>query len=65
MLIADPAAVMLQPRSTSMVGPKLKIIAKPMLKRPQMKPATITAASARPSSRADAADPAAGCGTAW
>ncbi len=29
--IVDPAAVMVQPRSTSMVGPKLKIMAKPML----------------------------------
>ncbi|WP_292454266.1 hypothetical protein [Mesorhizobium sp.] len=31
MLIVDPAAAMDQPRSTSIVGPKLKIITKPRL----------------------------------
>src|SRR5258707_12842448 len=54
-LIAEPAAAMLQPRSTSSEGPNEKIMAKPTLKRPQIAPATITASSARGSSRAEAA----------
>src|SRR5215208_7990410 len=51
MLMAEPAAVIDQPRSTSRVGPKLKIIAKPMLKRPQIRPAMITANRVLRSSR--------------
>ena len=39
MLTADPAAAMLQPRSVSMVGPKLKIMAKATLKSDQIRPA--------------------------
>ena len=51
MLIAEPAAVIDQPRSTSSVGPKLKIIVKPMLKTPQIRPAMIRAKRVLRSSR--------------
>ena len=53
MLIAEPAAVIDQPCSTSMAGPKLKMMAKPTLNRPQIKPAAITAIRALRSGRAD------------
>ena len=45
-LIADPAVVIDQPRSTSIEGPKLKIIVKPMLNRAQIIPAETTAIAA-------------------
>src|SRR6266702_2280146 len=53
MLMVDPAAAIDQPRSTSIEGPKLKIIANPTLKRPQIKPAAITAIAALRSSRTE------------
>src|SRR5258708_36592510 len=43
MLIVDPASAIDQPRSTSIEGPKLTIIAKPILNRPQIRPAAQTA----------------------
>ncbi len=46
MLIADPAAVIDQPRSTSIEGPKLKIMTKPMLYKAQINPAQTTAIAA-------------------
>src|SRR5260370_32518792 len=46
MLIADPAAVIDQPRSTSIEGPKLKIITKPILYSAQIDPAQTTAIAA-------------------
>src|SRR6202049_2616017 len=55
MLMADPAAAIDLPRSTSIEGPKLKITAKPTLYRPQLRPAAITAIRALRSSRADVA----------
>src|SRR5260370_39748578 len=53
MLMIHPAAAIDQPRSTSIDGPKLKIIAKPTLYRPQIRPAAITATAALRSRRAD------------
>src|SRR5947207_2005823 len=53
MLITDPAGAIDQPRSTSIVGPKLKIVAKPTLNKPQIRPATVTAIAAWKSNRTD------------
>jgi hypothetical protein len=39
MLMVDPAAAIDQPRSTSSEGPRLKMVAKPKLNRPQISPA--------------------------
>lgn len=50
MLIAEPAAVIDQPCSTSRVSPKLKTMAKPTLNRPQ-----IRTTRSRPSTRPDPA----------
>src|SRR5258708_12942547 len=47
MLMADPAAVIDQPCSTSIDGPKLKIIAKPILYSAQIDPAQTPAIAAR------------------
>ena len=46
MLMVEPAAVIDQPRSTSIEGPKLKTVAKPTLNSPQIRPAAITANTA-------------------
>ena len=46
MLIDDPAAVIDQPCSTSIVGPKLKTITNAMLYRPHIDPAQTTAIAA-------------------
>ena len=54
MLMAEPAADIDQPRSTSIEGPKLKIMAKPTLNRPHISPATISATRALRSSRTGA-----------
>ena len=51
MLIVDPAAAIDQPRSTSIEGPKLTIMAKPTLNMPQIRPAAITAMAALRSRR--------------
>src|SRR3979490_2782196 len=53
MLIVDPAVAIDQPRSTSIEGPKLTIMAKPVLNKPQIRPAAITAAPALRSGQAD------------
>src|ERR1700677_2122974 len=45
MLITEPAADIDQPRSSSIEGPKLKIMANPTLKRPHIRPAAIRAAN--------------------
>ena len=45
--MTDPAAGIDQPRSTSIEGPKLKIMAKPILNSPQINPAVTTAVAAR------------------
>jgi hypothetical protein len=45
-LTADPAAVIDQPRSTSIEGPKPKIIVKPILNKPHIDPAQNTAIAA-------------------
>src|SRR5882757_2866779 len=55
MLMADPAVVIDHPRSTSIEGPKLKIVAKPTLYKLQIEPAAITAMTALRSRRAVAA----------
>ena len=57
-MVADPADAIDQPRSTSIDGPKLKITAKPILNRPQIRPATITAKAALRSRRTAAVDAA-------